>query len=307
MLWFIRLSCQERPCRCREAQEALEAEWKKLEDKRAWLVDKVQSKKVIMAEAKKNGKLVHFGSLMDLCFEKHSEQPIENRKYKGRVVFRGDQVKDQENTHAVFNEQTSSSSHMASAKLLDAMARMPGFDGEDADAVGAYTQVVLSRRGWLGGNLDYSSSSQTPRSWRNLDIDDPVVPLRLNLYGHPKAGSLLGAVLRQEHPAEWLQKMRGWDNVFQHRQKKLWLSVYVDDFKLVGDKDSIAPMWKALMRTIDLEPPIPLQSTSIWAANRNQKLLTRCSTAEGDIFKGFFMNKHAQDEQTPANAMPELC
>ena len=32
---------------------------------------------------------------------------------------------------------------MVSAKLLDAMARMPGFDGEDADAVGAYTQVVL--------------------------------------------------------------------------------------------------------------------------------------------------------------------
>ena len=33
---------------------------------------------------------------------------------------------------------------MASAKLLDGMARMPGFDGQDADAVGAYMQVVLS-------------------------------------------------------------------------------------------------------------------------------------------------------------------
>ena len=126
------------------AAEALEAEWSKLENKRAWILDKVRSKKEIMADARKKGKTVHFGSLMDLCFEKHSEQPLENRKYKGRVVFRGDQVKDQESTHAVFNEQTSSSSHMASAKLLDAMARMPGFDGEDADAVGAYTQVVLS-------------------------------------------------------------------------------------------------------------------------------------------------------------------
>ena len=97
-----------------------------------------------MEEARKKGKTVHFGSLMDLCFEKHSEQAIENRKYKGRVVFRGDQVKDQENTLALFSEQTSSSSHMSSAKLLDAMARMPGFSGEDADAVGAYTQVVLA-------------------------------------------------------------------------------------------------------------------------------------------------------------------
>ena len=81
---------------------------------------------------------------MDLCFEKHSEQGLSNRKCKGRVVFRGDQVKDQENTRAVFTEHGSSSSHMASAKLLDAMARMPGYDGEDADAVGAYTQVVLA-------------------------------------------------------------------------------------------------------------------------------------------------------------------
>ena len=126
-----------------KAAEAPEAEWKKLEDKRAWEFDKVRSKRAVMSEARKKGDTVHFGSLMDLCFEKHSEQSAENRKYKGRAVFRGDQVKDQESTHAVFNEQTSSSSRMASAKLLDAMARMPGFDGEDADAVGAYTQVVL--------------------------------------------------------------------------------------------------------------------------------------------------------------------
>ena len=61
---------------------------------------------------------------MDLCLENHPEQLIENCKYKGRVVFHGDQVKDQEDTHALFNEQASSSSHMSSAKLLDAMARV---------------------------------------------------------------------------------------------------------------------------------------------------------------------------------------
>ena len=81
-----------------------------------------------MAEARKARKTFHFGSLMDLCFEKRAEQAVENRQDKGRVVFRGDHVKDQENTHAVFNEQASSSSHMASAKLVDAMARVPLFD-----------------------------------------------------------------------------------------------------------------------------------------------------------------------------------
>ena len=50
-------------------------------------------------------------------------------------------------------------------------------------------------------------------------------------------------------------RMRGWDNVYQHKTLQLWLSVYVDDFKLVGAKGNIGPMWKSLMKTIDLDPP----------------------------------------------------
>ena len=125
------------------AAEALKKEWKKLEDKKAWLCDKVRSKQAVMAEARKKGTVVHFGSLMDLCFEKHSEQTLANRKYKGRVVFRGDQVKDQENTHAVFPEQGSSSSHMASAKILDAMARMLGEDATSAQKTQKLEKLAL--------------------------------------------------------------------------------------------------------------------------------------------------------------------
>ena len=158
------------------------------ERQESMVAGQIRSKRGIMAEARGKGNTVHFGSLMDLCFEKHSEQSVENRKYKGRVVFRGDQVKDQESTHAVFSEQTSSSSHMSSAKLLDAMARMPGYDGEDADAVGAYTQVVLSE---VDGSVETWMTippHRRPKSWSSLEYDDPAVPLRLNLYGHPKAG-----------------------------------------------------------------------------------------------------------------------
>ena len=55
-----------------KAAEALEVEWRKLEDRKAWLLEKVRSKQSLMEEARKKGKTVHFGSLMDLCFEKHS-------------------------------------------------------------------------------------------------------------------------------------------------------------------------------------------------------------------------------------------
>ena len=54
----------------------------------------VTEKGDVIARAKRLGQTVHFGSLMDLCHEKHSELPPEKRSYKGRVVFRGDQVKD---------------------------------------------------------------------------------------------------------------------------------------------------------------------------------------------------------------------
>ena len=38
---------------------------------------------------------VHFGRTMDLCHLKHAERSPELQNYKGRVVFRGDQVKDE--------------------------------------------------------------------------------------------------------------------------------------------------------------------------------------------------------------------
>ena len=64
--------------------------------------------------------------------------------YKGRIVFRGDIVKDEDGQFAVFTEQGASASSMEAAKFMDAVARMPGNDGQDSDALGAYTQVKLA-------------------------------------------------------------------------------------------------------------------------------------------------------------------
>ena len=42
---------------------------------------------------------------------------------------------------------------------------------------------------------------------------------------------------------------------FVHRQKGLFLSVYVDDIKLAGKKQNIDPMWKVLNKEVDLGEP----------------------------------------------------
>ena len=163
------------------AKEALDGEWQKLVNRHSWDVKKVRSNKVLKEEAIRDGKSVHFGSLMGMCHIKHSEKAPEFHKYKGRVVFRGDIVKDEHDYYAVFSEQGTSASHMAAAKFLDAIARLPGCIGEDSDAVGAYTQVPLASIPEATETWITLPRSQWPKEWKDLPYDDPVVQLQQNL------------------------------------------------------------------------------------------------------------------------------
>ena len=144
--------------------------------------------------AKNIGRKVHFASLMDLCPFFLSELEPQNQKYKGRVVLRGDIVKDDSGSYAVFTEQGSSASQMTAAKVMDIISRLPGCSGQAADAVSAYTQVKMEDPSTL---LQIPKSEcpdvwirppkhKWPKSW--CSMEDPVVPLEWNLYGHPVAG-----------------------------------------------------------------------------------------------------------------------
>ena len=48
------------------------------------------------------------------------------------------------------------------------------------------------------------------------------------------------------------EKIPNWECLFVHREKGLFLSVYVDDIKLAGKKHNIDPMWKVLNKEVDL-------------------------------------------------------
>ena len=80
---------------------------------------------------------------MDICHLKNSELEPQYQKYNGRVVFRGDIVKDDSGAYAVFTEQGSSASQMTAAKDMDIISRLPGCAGQAADAVSACTQVKM--------------------------------------------------------------------------------------------------------------------------------------------------------------------
>ena len=51
------------------------------------------------------------------------------------------------------------------------------------------------------------------------------------------------------------EKVPNWECMFVHRQQGLFLSVYVDDFRMGGKNQNMASMWKQLMKHVDLEEP----------------------------------------------------
>ena len=90
-----------------------------------------------------SGATVHFASLLDICHLKNAELEAKHQKYKGRVVLRGDIVKDDSGSYAVFTEQGSSASQMTAAKIMDIISRLPGCAEQAAGAVSAKTQVKM--------------------------------------------------------------------------------------------------------------------------------------------------------------------
>ena len=123
------------------AKTAVDKECEKLEKISAWNLTKVKSKKEVIDEARTKGATVHRASLMDICHLKNAELEAKHQKYKGRVVLRGDIVKDDSGSYAVFTEEGSSAYQLTAAKVMDFISRLPGCDGQAADAVSAFSQV----------------------------------------------------------------------------------------------------------------------------------------------------------------------
>ena len=86
-------------------------------------------------------------------------------------------------------------------------------------------------------------------------MEDPVVPLERNLYGHPLARLLW------ERQFEKILLKHGWEKVSNLEMslctsgEGLFSSVYVDDIKLAGKKQILDPMWKVLNKDVDVGEP----------------------------------------------------
>ena len=234
-----------------KARAALDKEWKKLMDQVVWIMEEVRSWKDVQREAMDRGEIAHVGRIFDICVEKNWELAEDDplRKYKGRVVFEGCHVKDQEGKWAIFQEITSCPARLEAGKMADAYGMLPGHDIEMSDGESAYTQALLGGpKTWIRIPRD-----RWPDEWEG--IDDPVVPLRLALYGHPDAGGFWEKHCEKAVTEVGFEFLSDWPSVFFHKELKLMLVIYVDDFKLAGPKENLAIGWEKLAKRIKLEEP----------------------------------------------------
>ena len=230
------------------AKEAMDREWKKLADKSCWLEKKVREYRDVAAEAKHKNVKAHFGKIFEICSVKGDELPDGHpqKKWKGRSVFQGNNVQDENHDHAIFAELGSSPASMEAGKIIDVFGSQPGYVKQQADGIAAYTQALFKGiETWVR-----LPRNRWPKEWSGYE--DPVCPLRLALYGHPDSGGIWERYCTEQLESVGFTAVLPdiWHSVFYHAELDLLLVVYVDDFKMAGPQDKINKGWELIAKVL---------------------------------------------------------
>ena len=193
----------------------------------------------------------------DCCRKERRELPKgdPSRKYKGRTVFLGDQVRDQDSQTAIFEELQSAPAAMEAGRICDFYGSVRGNKLTTADGVQAYVQAKLrGHKTWVEiPRIHWPSTwfraDGSPRFYR------PVVLLEKALYGHPNAGAFWESECAERVQRLGFEPIAEWPSVFWHPKWQLMLIVYVDDFKLAGPSECHDAAWDAIRTEIEITPP----------------------------------------------------
>ena len=154
---------------------------------------------------------------------------------------------------------------MTAAKIMDIISRLPGCDGQAADAGSAFTHVKMEDAHKLLKNSKIGVS-------RHLDSSTTTQMAKIMVqYGRSSRSSwkefvrssfgrtILGKAIWENPIETWLGEIPNWECLFVHREKGLFLSVYVDDIK-IG--------WKETKSWSDVEND-QFSALQIWNWNSN--------------------------------------
>ena len=171
-----------------EARKAMRKEWLGQHAAGVYDFSVVREYDDVVREAKKNGTEVHMARIHGICVEKNYQLPKGNpsRKFKGRGVLLGNQVKNQFWEAAFFQDLGNSPATFEASRWADFYGCLPGHGVKLADAIQAYIQAVLTGPPcWVELPEDAWPDDIDFRKFRR-----PVVRLVKARYGHPDSGTM---------------------------------------------------------------------------------------------------------------------
>ena len=133
-----------------------------------------------MIDEARTKRAVHFASLMDICHLKNAELEAKHQKYKGRVVLRGDIVKDDSGSYAGFISIINDSSKSDGYFIKTTRMRMTCSRRSIRLHPGKNERCSDIKKNSEVGMSGYLDKHKWPKSWSG--VEDPVVPLERNLY-----------------------------------------------------------------------------------------------------------------------------
>ena len=244
--------------------EAVQAEGLGLRANNTWSDESVRPLWQLKQECRTTGRRVQIAELLTLCGVKHFELHPTQHKYKGRVVFRGDQVRDAAGNPVLFGSEETATTPTGLVGLAACLfyGLRPGHATSIADAIQAYLQAKIGKETWviIPRELWLPEWSQKYSADSRL-----VVKLEKSLYGHPESGKRwqdhLTAQLKRlggreipEYPSSWVFNVGS--------SQKLVLNVYVDDLTLSGPVELHSQFWHKLRGLVKLEPEVFVQGGS---------------------------------------------
>ena len=240
-----------------KAKEAMKKEWRGLHDQEVFDFTVVREYDDVVAEAKKNSTEIHMARVHGICVEKNYQLPEGNpsRKFKGRGVLLGNQVKNQHWEAAFFQDLGNSPASFEAARWADFFGCLPGNDVKLADAIQAYIQAKLTGPAcWV--ELPTDAWPDQIEYWK---FRRPVVRLDKALYGHPDSGTMwekhCGTSVRE---LDFIPVGEEWPSMYYHPKLQLMLVIYVDDLKLAGPAENLTKGWEMLRTKLRIEPETDL-------------------------------------------------
>ena len=214
-----------------------------------WSYDEVVPREELLSKARENKTLVNVGRLMTILSVKNHESPS-LRKLKARIVFRGDDIRTQDNTLAVLQEAKVNPTGLVGLNANLAYGCCKGCKSSQSDVIKAYTQSYLQTQVPTWVELP---SELTPPEFAH--IKRPCVKLIRALYGHPEAGWHWDKRFREVMELMGGTHLSNFQSSYWFSDTKMLLTLYVDDMVLSGPSENHSAFWKQLSKHLEFEEP----------------------------------------------------